>query len=524
MTPKKFVFIFLIVLTLLRLIYVGQIGPAPDEAYYFLWSERLDWSYYSKGPGVAYAMALGTGLLGDNEFGLRFLSPLLALGTSLLLFFLARRLFNESVAVWTVVLMNVVPIFQVGALVMTIDPLSIFFWTAGLCCFWLALEKTPRFSAFWILGGLVVGLGFLAKYTNALQLLSIFLILFLSPRHRIQLLRPGPWLALLVFALCTLPVIIWNRENDWITFTHLLETGQLESGVSFRPLELLEFFGIHFGVYSPLIFVGMLMALVHAVRRFRTSFAFAYLLAFALPILLLYTVVSLQTAGEGNWTAPAFLSIGLLTAAYWVPKASAGAGAAKYAVVALWVGLAMSLLIINTDTLRALGLPWAYNRDPSGRLRGWESAAVEVERLRKAVEEEWGEELFLVSNSWQNAATLAFHFDDKRQEGPRHPPIYFRESPLMENQFSFWPRYDGYIESEEPPPGAPVLREQTAWNPFIGRNALFITSSDGQRPAFQIRESFVDWIPLADVKVKRRGLPVRRLRIFVCYDYQGLPL
>jgi len=32
---------------------------------------------------------------------------------------------------------------------MTIDPLSIFFWTAALFTFWMALEKSPLFMKFW---------------------------------------------------------------------------------------------------------------------------------------------------------------------------------------------------------------------------------------------------------------------------------------------------------------------------------------------------------------------------------------
>ena len=60
------------------------------------------------------------------------------------------------------------PISQVGALVMTIDPLSMFFWMAALYTFWLALERSPGFSRWWPATGALIGLGFLAKYTNAI--------------------------------------------------------------------------------------------------------------------------------------------------------------------------------------------------------------------------------------------------------------------------------------------------------------------------------------------------------------------
>ena len=42
-----------------------------DEAHYWEWSRRLDWSYYSKGPMVAYLIALPTRLGANTEFWVR---------------------------------------------------------------------------------------------------------------------------------------------------------------------------------------------------------------------------------------------------------------------------------------------------------------------------------------------------------------------------------------------------------------------------------------------------------------------
>src|SRR5207302_3009923 len=114
---------------------IGQNELSPDEAYYYLWSQHPALSYYSKGPAVAFTIKAGTALFGANEFGVRFFSPLLALGTSLILFFFARRLYGEKVAIWTMLLMNAIPIFNVGGVLMTIDSLSIFFWAAALFTF-----------------------------------------------------------------------------------------------------------------------------------------------------------------------------------------------------------------------------------------------------------------------------------------------------------------------------------------------------------------------------------------------------
>ena len=143
-------------LTALRLLLIGQFELFPDEAYYFMWSERMDWSFFSKGPGVAAAIWLGTHLFGVSEFGIRVLSPLLAFGTSSILWLLGRRLYYDSIALWTVLLVNLLPIFTVGSVIMTIDPLSIFFWTAALYTSWRALEESPEFSRWWPATGVLM--------------------------------------------------------------------------------------------------------------------------------------------------------------------------------------------------------------------------------------------------------------------------------------------------------------------------------------------------------------------------------
>ncbi|MDD5351181.1 MAG: glycosyltransferase family 39 protein, partial [Chthoniobacteraceae bacterium] len=443
---NRWLLLFLVVLTGLRLALGAQMEVSPDESYYYQWSQRLDWAYYSKGPGVAAAIRAGTALLGPTASGVRLLSPFLALGTSVLLFGLARRLYGESVAVWAVLMLNLTPIFNVGGLLMTIDALSIFFWVAALWAFWEALERSPKFSLFWPLAGALIGLGFLAKYTNAIALVSVVLVLLLTPRLRGEFRRPGFWVLLGVFALAMIPPVAWNAGHDWITVEHLRNRGGLEDK-GFHPLEVLVFVGLHFGVYSPLIFAGLLAALWHGCRRAGwAEFRVRFLTLFALPLVVMYCVLSLKHAGQANWTAPAFVSLGILAVAFWHGLAQSHVGARRGAVAALAVGLVMSVVIVNTDGVRRLGLRWSYDNDPGSRLRGWESVALAVNDLRHKLEAESGKPLFLIANKYQTVSSLAFYLPDKRVEAPGHPPVYIPESQAIENQYSFWGRYDENVE------------------------------------------------------------------------------
>src|SRR5437870_6395134 len=182
MSTTRAVFFFILALTAIRLSLLATTDLEFDEAHYWMWSERLAPAYFSKGPVIAFVMRASTAVFGANEFGVRFFSPLLAAGTSVLLFYFARRLFNATAALSAVIALNATPIFNIGAFLMTIDALSVFFWLAAMLTVWLALEKTPHFSWYWPLTDLLIVVGFLSKYTIAFELFSFCLVLALAPR------------------------------------------------------------------------------------------------------------------------------------------------------------------------------------------------------------------------------------------------------------------------------------------------------------------------------------------------------
>lgn len=126
MSTTRAIWFFVIGLTAIRLSMLATTDLEFDEAHYWMWSERLAPAYFSKGPGIAFVVRASTALFGVNEFGVRSFSPVLAAGTSLLLFYFARRLFNPAAGWWAVVALNVTPIFNIGAFLMTIDSLSVF--------------------------------------------------------------------------------------------------------------------------------------------------------------------------------------------------------------------------------------------------------------------------------------------------------------------------------------------------------------------------------------------------------------
>ncbi|MEM7145534.1 MAG: glycosyltransferase family 39 protein [Verrucomicrobiota bacterium] len=520
MTTSRAVLIGLLALTLVRIIIGAFSELSADEAYYFLWSQHLAPSYYSKGPGIAWAIKAGTTIFGDTSLGIRILSPLLGLATSLVFYRLGRALFSEQTAAWAVLLLNLTPIFNAGSIVMTIDPISIFFWTTATLTLWRALHRANPLNLYWPLTGLLIGLGFLAKYTNAFQLLSIILLLVVSRRWRGQLKKPGLYLLLLVFALCTIPVFVWNAQHEWITFTHLKERGSLDQAPGFNPLNFLTFFAGHFFTYSPLIFAGLVWALILAAVRFGKDDSETFLFFFAAPIIAVYFILSFNQAGELNWTAPGFITAGLLLPHFWQQAKLSGRLKRNLRSATLALGGLMSLLMMNTDLARQVGAPWPYAYDFQSRLRGWKESSAYLDDAVRAAANSLDSDVFLIGNKYQTAAIHGFYLDDDApiiQPTPAHPKIHIVESATIQNQFSFWPRYDG-LEFTGNPGDEPS-------SPFIGKHALFITdNAKAINPPQNIQRGFESWELSGVIDIVRRDDLVRRLKIFTCYNYQGLPL
>jgi hypothetical protein len=525
MSTTRAVWLFVVALTAVRLSLLGATDLSFDEAHYWMWSERLAPAYFSKGPGIAFAMRASTAIFGATEFGVRFFSPVLAAGTSLLLFYFARRLFGATAALWAVVGLNAMPIFNVGAVLMTIDALSVFFWIAAMFTFWLAVERSPGFSWYWPATGLLIGLGFLCKYTNAFEVLSAFIVLALVPRLRREFKRPGVYLLFGVFILCTIPPIVWNAQHAWITVAHLRSRGNLERGFGFHPAEVLLFLGQHFIVYSPLLFLVLAWGVIASWRRINQQFKVLFLMWFGLPVFVFYLLLSVNKSAAPNWDGLALFGFGLVAIYFWWERLEGSLFLRICAGIAVLVGLLMSLVALDTDLLRIAGYQ-LLRSDPSDRMRGWKTATGALEKMRNDLESQLGEKVFLIADARDRASEISFYLRDKRVEGPGHPPVYIPESQDLVNQFSFWPRYDQFVEVKPgmQRPDGEVYTEENGINLFVRRDALFIRAGKKDHVPHRIRAAFQSTERVGKIEVLRYGKPIRTWQVFLCRNYRTLPL
>src|SRR5438132_838929 len=203
--PYRLIAVLLIVAAaVLRLLYLACDCPldlAPDEAHYWDWSRHLDWSYYSKGPLVAWLIRLSCALFGDWSYAvtgneaLAVRLPAVVCGALLLvsLYVLTVQIFQrEGLALGLVVVALSSPLLAAGSTLMTIDAPYTCCWGWALVLAYRALTTQSNWA--WAGAGLLVGLGILAKYTMELWLQSLALFLLATPTYRRELVGKGFWI------------------------------------------------------------------------------------------------------------------------------------------------------------------------------------------------------------------------------------------------------------------------------------------------------------------------------------------
>ncbi len=429
---------------------------APDEAHYWDWSRHLDWSYYSKGPLVAYLIRIGCALAGSWSRALTGTDmlavrlPAVCCGSLLLvsLYVLTARVCRrESTAAAVVALALTLPIIAAGSSLMTIDAPYTCCWGWALVAGHQAVFRGSRWA--WPLAGLLTGVGILAKYTMVLWLPSLGLFLLATPGCRRLLLRPGFWTAAAVAALCCLPIIVWNARHDWVTLRHTEgHAGFDEKGV--RWLGPLTFVGLQFLLLLGFWFVAWVRAmLAHRPGR-ETRPEFLYLWWMSAPMFLFFLLFSLKNGGgEPNWPVTAYLSGMVLTTAWlgeqlrspaaWYRRATR-AGLAAFCAL----GLTLTVLIHHSDWVRPLlarlsgpptpDQPLPLRRfDPTCRLRGFRTLGAAMDRLRRAELGRAGAEPVLAATSWSLPGEVGFYCAG-------HPVVYSLGQALSDrhSQYDLW--------------------------------------------------------------------------------------
>lgn len=493
-------------LTLVALLAAGRIvwlifacpyTLVEDEAHYWTWSRHLDLSYYSKGPGIAWAMRAATELFGTSEWAVRIpavvasaiatfavgalvadiaqnrpVSNPLAAGTEAAGRRKVRSKWAWRPGLYAAICFALAPINFAPAMLSTIDGPYVACWALACWAAWRAFER--RSITAWFLLGLAIGIGFLFKYTILLVVPGLLVYVLARPRMRTA--RASIDLALgsaIVLVLTMLPVLIWNWRNGWPTARHLLGHLGLAGGDMPLPenpepfsllhqlLSVLEFIATQVTMVGPALLLAIPAILWASRTRGDEDYdaGSAFLLCCAAPILLFYLIVAFFAEAEGNWAMGGYVT--LLALAGWyasdeipryramVRKWRAEGRPDRQGILRrqpetigqiLWhfsigYGLVAAAAMLYLEPLSRV--PYVRQVIPIGRVMGADVLAAHVHELAESLGEKTGQDPFVMSKHYGVASQLSFYL-------PGRPNVLCANAHLggRLTQFDYWAETD----------------------------------------------------------------------------------
>lgn len=259
---------------------------------------------------VAYLIALSTKVFGDGLFGIRFFAPLCALVVLLIL----RALTERAQILWYVCL---TPVFMGGAFLMTPDVPLMLFWSLYLLWFVKAsrmldnwsddpvtrvYHPSPIGAAFWALGGVVLGLGILSKYSMGLTVPCSFLALFF--RYRASGWWKGYLVHLIVAAIVASPLIYFNVVHDFVSFR--FQWGNAMQGHGIHISRFFEYLGGQLLMVGVLPFLMLPWILLWR-PEIRDNSKLDACFYFFVPTIFFFILQSFRHKLEANWGLVAYI-------------------------------------------------------------------------------------------------------------------------------------------------------------------------------------------------------------------------
>lgn len=497
---------------------------APDEAHYWDWSRHLDWSYYSKGPLVAWLIRasceafgpLSVALTGHLTLAIRI--PAVVCGGLLLasLYRLCVEVLGQpKLGLGLVAAAVTMPVLAAGSSLMTIDAPYTCCWGWALVFAHRAVTGRSRWA--WEITGLLVGVGVLAKYTMVLFPASLALFLLFSPAHRRQLVSPGFARMVAVALACCLPIVIWNAQNGWVTFWHVFRLAglsaagepSLRAGGGIKWLGPLAYVGTQAGLLLIYWFAVWLLAMILCNPLRQRDDGSRYLWWLSAPGFLVFFAFSVKTGGgEPNWPVTAYLSGSVLAAAWLARQLASPVGwlrvGSRVAVgMTMLLGMGVTAAMHHSSVLHPLlelvaGAPtnlhpYPVRRfDPTCRLRGWRYLAAQVDVVREELRAR-GIDPVLAGVSWSMPGELGVYCAG-------HPQAYSlgRIQGDRRSQYDLWPN--------------PLADRQE----FVGRTFVIVGPL-----APEVVAGFECVEPPIWVTYSEAGRPLAGWPIHVCHGYRG---
>jgi 4-amino-4-deoxy-L-arabinose transferase-like glycosyltransferase len=258
-----------------------------------------------------------------------------------------RRMMGETEALIGTLLLEGIVYYNYTSPEFNPNVLQLPFW-ALIGLYFYRSVKDNRLTD-WLLLGMFAAGGLYSKYSTALLLLCVSLLLIGHPEARKRLKGPGPWLALAVMVILFLPHAQWLINHDFQPFTYA-STRLHQTKPHTLPAFILSPLSLIVGQFVALLPMALVFLVFSdriTLRRAKRDLSFDRVFLdvctfgpFALTFLLSFTF-GFQI--HDMWGTPFWNFAGIWVMLYFKPELSKGA---KIRFTCVWAFITLSILVV----------------------------------------------------------------------------------------------------------------------------------------------------------------------------------
>jgi len=323
-----------------RCVFALVLELGNDEAYYWLYSQKIQWNYFDHPPIVAVWARLFTAnlWLDHHEFFLRFGSIIACAFSGWFLFKTVSLLHSERAGFFAACLYNAS--FYAGltaGIYLLPDSPQMVFWTFSM---WMIARVSLNENNWtsWIVFGIAAGLCIMSKIHGAFIWTGMGAFILLQ--KRIWLAKPQLYVALGLTILITSPIILWNIQYDFITYQFhsarvTIDKSYFQDFSLFKEIAQQVIWNNPFNV--ALILLGLVSFYRRQVKRL-TAITIYQFIGLPLALILLFFSIFRDTILI-HWNGPAYVSLLPLAAIYL-------ANINKKDVFPIWLRLSAGTFIV----------------------------------------------------------------------------------------------------------------------------------------------------------------------------------
>lgn len=345
--PDFVALLAIIVAAALRMLVSSGQQLSFDEAYYWTWSQHLDYWYYDQGPMIAWMIRLFT-VFTSTVVTVKVVAIAC---TSVFLYFgyrLCAELINAQTGLYWLAVIVSTPLFLLGGAIATYDTPMLMFWSAASFFGYRALNTGH--PGYWITAGCISALGVLSKLPTLALPVGILLTCLLTPDGRKKLASPYPWLAGIIALLPLLLLKYWDETHSNLFTLHSASLSKRHTNAALGRWTG-DLIAGQLLVLGPTTFVGVIWTLLQH-RTVDSVQPRNYIKLLSFPLLAVCLILSLKSKLEVNWPIAAYFTGAIPLAAFLVSSRH------KRVILPVLIipGLLISLIAGIPDTLGLLGL------------------------------------------------------------------------------------------------------------------------------------------------------------------------